>query len=45
MNELMSDEMTKARIDLAAVLQWSARLGYQQGVCNHFSMVDLRVIP
>jgi ribulose-5-phosphate 4-epimerase/fuculose-1-phosphate aldolase len=24
---------------LAAVLRWSARLGYQQGVCNHFSFL------
>jgi ribulose-5-phosphate 4-epimerase/fuculose-1-phosphate aldolase len=38
----MSAPQTKirlARIDLAAVLRWSARLGYQQGVCNHFSFL------
>ena len=29
----------QARIDLAAVLRWSARLRYQQGVCNHFSLM------
>jgi len=28
-----------ARIDLAATLRWAARLGYQQGVCNHFSLL------
>jgi ribulose-5-phosphate 4-epimerase/fuculose-1-phosphate aldolase len=31
--------LQQARIDLAAVLRWAARLGYQQGVCNHFSLV------
>jgi ribulose-5-phosphate 4-epimerase/fuculose-1-phosphate aldolase len=35
----MTHELTRARIDLAAVLRWSARLGYQQGVCNHFSVL------
>jgi ribulose-5-phosphate 4-epimerase/fuculose-1-phosphate aldolase len=33
----MREEFRAARTDLAAVLRWSARLGYQQGVCNHFS--------
>jgi ribulose-5-phosphate 4-epimerase/fuculose-1-phosphate aldolase len=32
-------ELAQARIDLAAVLRWSARLNYQQGVCNHFSLL------
>ena len=27
------------RIDLAATLRWAARLDYQQGVCNHFSLL------
>jgi ribulose-5-phosphate 4-epimerase/fuculose-1-phosphate aldolase len=35
----MSDALRQARIDLAAVLRWSARLNYQQGVCNHFSLL------
>ncbi len=35
----MSNELTQARIDLAAVLRWSARLRYQQGVCNHYSVL------
>jgi ribulose-5-phosphate 4-epimerase/fuculose-1-phosphate aldolase len=35
----MAYELAKARIDLAAVLRWSARLNYQQGVCNHFSLL------
>ncbi len=26
-----------SRIDLAAALQWAARLGLNEGVCNHFS--------
>jgi ribulose-5-phosphate 4-epimerase/fuculose-1-phosphate aldolase len=37
--DYMTHELTQARIDLAAVLRWSARLGYQQGVCNHFSVL------
>jgi ribulose-5-phosphate 4-epimerase/fuculose-1-phosphate aldolase len=35
----MREEFRAARVDLAAVLRWSSRLGYQQGVCNHFSFV------
>ena len=35
----MREEFRTARVDLAAVLRWSARLGYQQGVCNHFSFL------
>lgn len=35
----MSEALTQARIDLAATLRWSARLKYQQGVCNHYSLL------
>jgi ribulose-5-phosphate 4-epimerase/fuculose-1-phosphate aldolase len=35
----MTEELAQARIDLAAALRWSARLGYQQGVCNHYSLL------
>ena len=28
----------EARIDLAAALRWADRLGYGEGICNHFSM-------
>jgi ribulose-5-phosphate 4-epimerase/fuculose-1-phosphate aldolase len=35
----MSDPLRQARIDLAAALRWSARIRYQQGVCNHFSLL------
>jgi ribulose-5-phosphate 4-epimerase/fuculose-1-phosphate aldolase len=35
----MREEFRQARVDLAAVLRWSGRLGYQQGVCNHFSFL------
>jgi ribulose-5-phosphate 4-epimerase/fuculose-1-phosphate aldolase len=35
----MREEFRAARVDLTAVLRWSSRLGYQQGVCNHFSFV------
>jgi ribulose-5-phosphate 4-epimerase/fuculose-1-phosphate aldolase len=36
----MTTTLAQERIDLAAVLRWSARLGYQQGVCNHFSVLS-----
>src|SRR5262245_1305978 len=36
---MLTNDLTQARIDLAAVLRWSARLGYQTGVCNHFSVM------
>ena len=32
------NDLARARRELAAVLRWSARLKYQQGVCNHFSV-------
>jgi ribulose-5-phosphate 4-epimerase/fuculose-1-phosphate aldolase len=35
----MTYDVAQARIDLAAALRWSARLNYQQGVCNHFSLL------
>ena len=35
----MREEFFAARVDLAAVLRWSARLGYQQGICNHYSFL------
>lgn len=36
----MSDNTSlhQAKIELAASLRWAARLGYQSGVCNHFSV-------
>lgn len=33
------DNRQTARIDLAAVLRWSARLGFNEGVDNHFSVL------
>ena len=36
---MRNNDLTRARIDLAAVLRWSARLGYQTGTCNHFSFM------
>jgi ribulose-5-phosphate 4-epimerase/fuculose-1-phosphate aldolase len=33
----VTDALIRARIDLAAILRWSARINYQQGVCNHYS--------
>ncbi len=35
----MNRGLRQARTDLAATLRWAARLGYQQGVCNHFSLL------
>jgi ribulose-5-phosphate 4-epimerase/fuculose-1-phosphate aldolase len=33
----MTDVVREARIDLAAALRLAARLGMQEGICNHFS--------
>jgi ribulose-5-phosphate 4-epimerase/fuculose-1-phosphate aldolase len=33
----MSNEITEARRDLAAILRWSCRLGLSEGICNHYS--------
>src|SRR5262245_47937248 len=33
------NDIGQARIDLAAALRWAFRLGWQTGVCNHFSMM------
>jgi ribulose-5-phosphate 4-epimerase/fuculose-1-phosphate aldolase len=35
----MTSRFRQARVDLAATLRWAARMGYQQGVCNHFSLL------
>ena len=35
--KLASDEIAQARIDLAACFRFAARLGFQEGICNHFS--------
>jgi ribulose-5-phosphate 4-epimerase/fuculose-1-phosphate aldolase len=29
---------TQARVDLTVALRWASKLGYGEGVCNHFSM-------
>ena len=34
----MTSTIDQQRIDLACALRWAARLGFQEGVCNHFSM-------
>jgi ribulose-5-phosphate 4-epimerase/fuculose-1-phosphate aldolase len=33
------NDIWQARVDLAAALRWAHRLGWQTGVCNHFSMM------
>jgi ribulose-5-phosphate 4-epimerase/fuculose-1-phosphate aldolase len=33
-----TDAVTQARIELAAACRWASRLGFQSGVCNHFSV-------
>jgi ribulose-5-phosphate 4-epimerase/fuculose-1-phosphate aldolase len=37
---MMEDEQLEsvARADLAAALRWASRLGFGEGICNHFSM-------
>ncbi len=32
-----AESLRQARIDLAAIFRWSARLGLSEGICNHFS--------
>lgn len=32
-------EWQQARVDLAAALRWTARLGLHEGVCNHFTVM------
>ena len=34
----MELDVKHARIDLAAAFRWAARLGFHEGVCNHFSV-------
>jgi ribulose-5-phosphate 4-epimerase/fuculose-1-phosphate aldolase len=36
---LDTDEIWQARVDLAACLRMAARLGLEEGICNHFSAV------
>jgi ribulose-5-phosphate 4-epimerase/fuculose-1-phosphate aldolase len=36
---LDTDEISQARVDLAACLRMAARLGLEEGICNHFSAV------
>ncbi|MCM2443042.1 aldolase [Agrobacterium vitis] len=36
---LDTDEIWEARVDLAACLRMAARLGLEEGICNHFSAV------
>lgn len=33
-----TDAVMQARVELAAACRWAARLGFQSGVCNHFSV-------
>jgi ribulose-5-phosphate 4-epimerase/fuculose-1-phosphate aldolase len=36
--ELLNKSIKAGRLDLAAALRWAARLGLNEGVCNHFSL-------
>jgi len=36
--EPVADPIARARIDLAAALRWAAKLGFGEGICNHFSL-------
>jgi ribulose-5-phosphate 4-epimerase/fuculose-1-phosphate aldolase len=33
------NDIEEARISLAATFRWAARLGYHEGICNHFSLM------
>ncbi len=33
------DVRSRCRVDLAAALRWAVRLGFHEGICNHFSAV------
>lgn len=37
-NSPAADPVARARIDLAAALRWAAKLGFGEGICNHFSL-------
>lgn len=36
--DLNTDAIRQIRIELAATCRWASRLGFQSGVCNHFSV-------
>ena len=38
MQILDTEAIRQAKIELAATCRWAARLGFQSGVCNHFSV-------
>src|SRR3546814_294072 len=33
------DVRGRTRVDLAAALRWAVRMGFHEGICNHFSAV------
>ncbi|MFB0923333.1 MAG: class II aldolase/adducin family protein, partial [Alphaproteobacteria bacterium] len=35
----LENVIEEARISLAATFRWAARLGYHEGICNHFSLM------
>ena len=35
---MVGTSVAEQRVDLACALRWAARLGMQEGVCNHFSL-------
>ena len=37
-NNTQKQSLAEQRADLAAALRWAARLGLNEGVCNHFSL-------
>jgi len=38
MATLSDEELQQARIDLAASFRWAVRHGFNEGICNHFSL-------
>ena len=37
----LETDIRDARIALAASFRWAARLGFHEGICNHFSQMIL----
>ena len=35
----LESDVQSARADLAAVFRWATRLGFHEGICNHFSLM------
>lgn len=36
---MIPNDIRQARLELTAALRWAAKLGYQSGICNHFTLM------